>query len=258
MAITLQTAGRNLVCDAIVDLADAGAGAATIQLATTAFGTILATITCSDPAYGAASTGQATLSGTPLTDSSADNTGTAAVWRLRDSNSVEVMQGPAATSGGGDITLSTNARNAACDALGNALNSGDIQFASDSGFTSILATLPLNADAFAAASGGSAAMSTSPAPTANASAAGTAGFFRFRQSDTTELFRGTVGTSGADINFATGVVWGVGTPVTLTSYSITQAATIAASDGAMVVTSTSVTAGQSVSITSGSFNQPAS
>ena len=75
MATRLPTAARNAACDAVVDLLDAGAGAGTIKIYTgsqpasandAASGTLLATITLSDPAFGAASTGVATMAGTPL------------------------------------------------------------------------------------------------------------------------------------------------------------------------------------------------
>lgn len=258
MAVTLATATRTVVCDAIVDLADAGAGAATIQIATTAFASILATITCSDPAYGAAASGVATLAGTPLQDTLADNTGTAAVWRLRDSNSVVVFDGPVATSGGGDINLSTNARNAGLEAIRTLLTGvGDVQFttAGDTGFASVLATVALASGGFAAASGGSMAMlSTSGA----ASGSGVMGLFRFRTSGGTEVLRGTVGTSGADWNFAGGVTVGPGASLTSLAYTLTMPATIAASDGALVIANTSIVANEVVEITSGNFNQPAS
>ncbi len=258
MAVTLATATRTVVCDAIVDLADAGAGAATIQIATAAFAAILATITCQDPAYGAAASGVAALAGTPLQDTLADNTGTAAVWRLRDSNSVVVFDGPVATSGGGDINLSTNARNAGLEAIRTLLTGvGDVQFTTtgDTGFASVLATVALASGGFAAASGGSMAMlSTS----GSASGSGAIGLFRFRTSGGTEVLRGTVGTSGADWNFAGGVTVGPGAALTSLAYTLTMPATIAASDGALVIANTSIVANEVVEITSGNFNQPAS
>lgn len=261
MAITITTAVRNSIADAILALINAGTPPGNIQIGTTAFGTILATIALANPAFSAASGGSASLAGTPRTDSSADATGTAAVWRARDSSGTAVIDGTTVTSGAGaDINLSTAARNAALNAINTAIGtSGKIEFttAGDTGFASILASLPFNATAFAAASAGSMAMNASPAPTANATAAGTAALFRFTTSGGTEILRGSVSTSGADINFDS-VTWGVGTPVTLNSYSATMAATVASSVGEMVLTSLSITVGQQVSITSGSFNQPAS
>lgn len=116
MTSIISTAARNAACDAIVDLLDADSGAATIQIrtgsqpagpGTSATGTLLATITCSDPAFGAASTGVATLSGTPLSATAVAD-GTAGWFRALDSNAVAVFDGAVtATGGGGQLTLAT-------------------------------------------------------------------------------------------------------------------------------------------------------
>lgn len=260
MAITLQSNARNAAADAITALVDAS-GPGDVQVATTAFASILATIALSATAFGAASGGACTLNGTPLSDSSADNTGTAAVWRMRDGAAAVVLDGPAATSGGGDINLSTAAQRAALDAITALLDGGgDIQFAVNNTFASILATLSLNSDSFAAAAGAApatAAMNTGTPVSAAASASGTCTAFRFRTSGGTEVLRGTVGTSGADINFNSNV-FASGTTVTLSSFTLSQPATTAASDGALVLGTLSITAGQAVTITSGSYTHPAS
>jgi hypothetical protein len=114
MAITISTAARNAAADAIVDLLDAGSGPATIQIrsgskpatpATAATGTLLGTLTASDPAFGNASNGVATA-GAITGDSSADATGTAGYFRVLDSNGLAIMDGTiTVTGGGGDMTL---------------------------------------------------------------------------------------------------------------------------------------------------------
>lgn len=107
MAITLPTASRNTLIDALFDLIDAGTGAGTLLIGTTAMGTTLATLTFSDPAFGAASGGVATASAI-TSDTSAAATGTAAACRFQDSDSTAVLDGSVtATSGGGDIELSS-------------------------------------------------------------------------------------------------------------------------------------------------------
>lgn len=93
---TLTTAARNAACDAIVDLIDAGAGAGTIELQTS--GDVeVATLTFSDPAFGAASTGVATASA--ITDDSSATGGTMAKAVFKDSNGTEVLTATVGTSG---------------------------------------------------------------------------------------------------------------------------------------------------------------
>lgn len=116
MATRIPTAARNAACDAVVDLADAGAGAATIEVRTgsqpasandSATGTLLATFTCADPAFGAASSGVATLASTPRSTTGAAD-GTAGWFRMKDSTGATVMDGSVtATGGGGQIELNT-------------------------------------------------------------------------------------------------------------------------------------------------------
>ncbi|WP_326646670.1 hypothetical protein OG884_18730 [Streptosporangium sp. NBC_01755] len=116
MAIRLPTAARNAAADAIVDLADAGSGAAVMEIRSgsqpasandSASGTLLATVTLADPAFGAASTGVASLSGTPLSATGAAD-GTAGWFRIKDSAAATVLDGSVTvTGGGGDLTLNT-------------------------------------------------------------------------------------------------------------------------------------------------------
>jgi hypothetical protein len=99
----------------LVDLLDAGAGAGTIQIRsgtqpanpnTTATGTLLATVTLIDPAFGSASTGVATMSDPASVTGVA--AGTATWFRALDSNSNAVFDGDvSATGGGGNLQLNT-------------------------------------------------------------------------------------------------------------------------------------------------------
>jgi hypothetical protein len=117
VTIRLPTAARNAACDAVVDLADAGAGAATIEVRTgaqpanannAASGTLLATFTAADPAFGAASTGVATLDTTPALSTTGVAAGDAGWFRVKDSNGATVMDGSVtATGGGGDLEMNT-------------------------------------------------------------------------------------------------------------------------------------------------------
>ncbi len=111
----LSNAAASAAADAVVDLIDAGAGAGTIKIydgtiptnANTAIGAqvLLATLTFSDPAFGAASNGVATASAI-TSDSSADATGTATWARIADSNGNTVMDVTVGTSGE-DINFNT-------------------------------------------------------------------------------------------------------------------------------------------------------
>lgn len=115
MSLTLSTTARNAMCDALVDLLDAGTGAGTIQIRsgtrpanpnTAATGTLLATVTLIDPAFGGSATGVATLADPAAVTAAAS--GTATWFRALDSNSNAVMDGRVtATGGGGDLELAT-------------------------------------------------------------------------------------------------------------------------------------------------------
>lgn len=115
MALTLPTASRNAMCNALVDLFDLGAGAGTIEIRSgtrpatandAATGTVLATVVLVDPAFGNAAVGVATLADpAPVTGTAA---GTATWFRGLDSTGATVMDGSVtATGGGGDLTLAT-------------------------------------------------------------------------------------------------------------------------------------------------------
>jgi hypothetical protein len=112
MALRLSTDTRNKACDAIVDDVDAGSGAGTIQIRTgsqptnvadAAQGTLLATLTFSDPAFGAASTGVATASAI-TSDTNADASGTAGHFRILDSDGNIVADGTCG-QGTGDLSF---------------------------------------------------------------------------------------------------------------------------------------------------------
>ena len=112
MTFKIATDVRNLACDAIVDDVDAGAGSGTIEIRTgsqpanpqaAATGTLLATLTFADPAFGAAAAGIATANSI-TSDTNVDATGTAGWFRIYDSDSNAIADGTiTVTSGGGDI-----------------------------------------------------------------------------------------------------------------------------------------------------------
>lgn len=105
----------NAACDAIVDAIDGGAGAGLLLILDgakpagpgTAITTqvTLATLTMSDPAFGAASNGVATASAITQ-DSSADASGTATWFRITTSSGTAILDGTVGTSGA-DLNLVT-------------------------------------------------------------------------------------------------------------------------------------------------------
>lgn len=104
MAITYATDVKTSRMEAVVAQIDAGTGAGKLEIGTAAMATILATIPLSDPC-GTVSNGVLTFSGTPLSDSSADDTGTAAAARIRDSDDNDVITGLTVSTSGADINL---------------------------------------------------------------------------------------------------------------------------------------------------------
>jgi len=107
----LSNAAAKAACDAVVDLIDGGATAGYVEIRTgaqpadpdtAATGTLLATLTCSDPAFGAAADGApggVATANAVTDDSSADATGTAGWFRVYDSNAVAIFDGECGTSG---------------------------------------------------------------------------------------------------------------------------------------------------------------
>lgn len=121
-------------------------------------------------------------------------------------------------------------RSRAADAVVVRANSGSLRIFSGTvpanidaalGAAVLLATLPMSATAFGAASSG---VATANAITsATAAASGTASFFRVLESDgTTGVYQGTVGTTGAELNLTTVSILAGGT-VSVSSMTYTQA-----------------------------------
>lgn len=81
----------------------------------------------------------------------------------------------------------------------------------------LLATFELADPSAAAAVAGVATADFDPDITTTPVADGTAGWFRIADSDGNAHLDGTVGTSGADLNFSGGVEWTTGSTVSLTA-----------------------------------------
>jgi hypothetical protein len=107
--------------------------------------------------------------------------------------------------------------------VGSADANGDMQIATSSGFTTILSTVQFSNPAFGDATGG---IATANAIAADTSAAntGTPTYFRVRDRDNAEIFRGTVTLTGGggDMQLSsTNIV--AGDTVTITSMTYTAA-----------------------------------
>ncbi len=103
MAVTHASTVRDGLCNYVVDLIDAGAGAGTLQFQTS--GDVeVATLTFSDPAFGASSSGTATASA--ITSDTSATGGTVAKFKVYDSTATLVFSGAVSTSGS-DINLSS-------------------------------------------------------------------------------------------------------------------------------------------------------
>lgn len=101
--VTHPTTVRNTLCDTVVDLLDAGAGAGVLVFQTS--GDVeVATLTFSDPAFGAASGGTATANS--ITDDTSATGGTTDRFDAEDSNNLDVFFGSVGVSGQ-DINLSS-------------------------------------------------------------------------------------------------------------------------------------------------------
>lgn len=115
MTTRLATAARNAAANAVVDLIDAGAAAGTLKIYSgsqpatpndTPAGTLLATVTWADPAFGNAATGVATATDPAAVLGVA--AGTAGCFLVEDSDGNNIWDGTVtATGGGGDLQLST-------------------------------------------------------------------------------------------------------------------------------------------------------
>ncbi|TAK45253.1 MAG: hypothetical protein EPO27_10560 [Betaproteobacteria bacterium] len=105
MAVTHATALRTVLADAAVDSIDNGAAAGTLEFQTAASAEV-ATLTFSDPAFGAAANGVATASAITSDSSATGGTITKAVLQDSDGND-KILCSVTATGGGGDIELSS-------------------------------------------------------------------------------------------------------------------------------------------------------
>jgi hypothetical protein len=105
MAVVYNTTLKNTRLTDVVTAIDAG-GAGALKIGTTALGTILSTITF-NATCGTVSGGVLTFSGTPLTDSSAANSGTAAAAKIISGTPADIVTGLTVGTSGTDVVFSS-------------------------------------------------------------------------------------------------------------------------------------------------------
>ncbi len=105
MAVTYSNTVKDNRMTQVLNAIDGGAGAGYIEICSAAYAAVLATITLSDPC-GTVGTQALTLT-MPKSDTNADNTGTAAIARIRDSTGTIVVSGLTVSTSGADINLSS-------------------------------------------------------------------------------------------------------------------------------------------------------
>ena len=103
MAVTYPNAVKNARMSAVVSQAGT---TAVLEIGTTGMATVLATIPLANPIGTVAGAGVLTLSGVPVTDTSADATGTAAAARIRTATGgTDIVTGLTVGTTGSDINL---------------------------------------------------------------------------------------------------------------------------------------------------------
>lgn len=105
MAVTYSTAVKTARMQAVANAIDAGVGAGTLEIGTTAMGTVLATFQLVEPC-GTVSGATLTLDFDPdISDTSADTTGTAAAAQIKDGSGTAIITGLTVGTSGTDIVL---------------------------------------------------------------------------------------------------------------------------------------------------------
>jgi hypothetical protein len=107
MAVTYTTAVKNARLDAVTTAAGT---TAVLEIGTTGMASILATINLGNPIAAGAASGVLTLAGFPRSDTSADNTGTAAAARIRTATAgTDIITGLTVGTTGTDVVLDSTA-----------------------------------------------------------------------------------------------------------------------------------------------------
>lgn len=107
MPANYTTVIKNARLQVVLDAIKAGVGVGKLEIGTAGMATVLATIPLSSNA-GVVAAGVLTLE-TPVSDTSADATGTAAVARIRDGSNNDVVTGLTVGTSGANININATA-----------------------------------------------------------------------------------------------------------------------------------------------------
>ena len=105
MAVNYSAGLKTSRMAAVITAIDVNASPATIEIATTAFASVLVTITLADPSF-TESGGVITMAGAPKSGVAA-NTGTAAVARIKDGGGNVIVNNLSVGTSGSDINLNS-------------------------------------------------------------------------------------------------------------------------------------------------------
>lgn len=104
-AFTYDATTKSARMQVVADRIDLGSGPGTLEICTSGYGAVLATITLNDPS-GTVSTGVLTLSGFPK-NATATGTGTAAAARIKASDGTVIVNNLTVGTSGSDINLNS-------------------------------------------------------------------------------------------------------------------------------------------------------
>lgn len=106
MSVSYRASLQATRMQAVLDDIDNHASPAFIEICSASFAAILATITLSDPSFSR-SAAVLTMLGVPKSDTSADNTGTAAVARIKDGGGTTIVNSLSVGTSATDIILNS-------------------------------------------------------------------------------------------------------------------------------------------------------
>lgn len=110
MAITYSAAVAAARLTVVRDAIDAGSGPGILEICTAAYAVVLAQVPFEDPCAPTPAAKVLTFDTTPaLEDTAANNSGTAAIARIKDSNGTVICDGLTVATSAADIIVSTTA-----------------------------------------------------------------------------------------------------------------------------------------------------